>query len=465
MKVNKWLIFLIFPALLSCESHQENTESLSTKHNSKAIDLAGIKNGRWLALGDSDFDSYQADDLEYRVDTMASNAACVLSPIEVQVRDGRDFGEYAEWDDGRRHDYRGNFSLSGASIRNNIFGWRELFAEDARSGIIEFIRAIRDRLYGQESRLGDAFIAELRNLKAQKVSLVVPVVVQINIGINDLSDGSLYNQFSSMDSHYSWVDARTDAIRNVVDEVLDVYPDIIIILWQLLDDGGWDNRYSPEQERRITSHTKHWNENLRAIADARPTVLVFETNTLTRTWLGRKSDGTGKDIVVGGIRYMRNYVPSSTDSERLDNTKYVATRDGHGNTVLSALYTGEIYRLLNDRFGAGIPPFTPARINSITCQIINPTSEPPVLEIPPDVTIQYADLPYSIGNVVAYDSNGKNVSDSAVAVSDRGGALFGDGQGIQLRASRHHIGTHQITVTVQDANGLTTSKTMTVIIE
>lgn len=88
--------------------------------------------------------------------------------------------------------------------------------------------------------------------------------------------------------------------------------------------------------------------------------------------------------------------------------------------------------MLNDKFGAGIPPFTPIKINTITCQIDNHTSEQPVLEIPADATINHTELPYPLGNIVAYDSNGMDISDSVVAVSDIGGAFYGDGQSIQF---------------------------------
>lgn len=466
MNANWCFISLVSVVLGSCDSHIEDPEYLSVQHNMNDVSSTVILNGRWLALGDSDFDSYQADDLMYRVNTKASNASCVLSPIEVQAKDGRDFGEYATWGDGRRQDYRANFSLSGASVRSSLFDWRAYFAEDARSGMLAFVRQLRDGFLGRESRLGHAILSELGTMKDSKTPSPAPVVVQINMGINDINgEKSLYKQFSSMDSHYSWIDARTDAIRHVVDEMLELYPGIIVVLWQLLDDGGWDTRYSSEQESRITSHTRHWNNNLQAIADARSTVIIFETDTFTRALLGRKSNGTSKDIVIDGIRYIRSFVPDSKVNAKLDNTRYVVTRDGHGNTILSALYTREVYRLLNNEFGAGIAPFTPVKINTITCQDNHPTSETPVLEIPADVTIQRTQLPYSIGKIIAHDSNGKDISDSTAAVSDRGGALYGDGQNIQLRSPRHDTGSHHVTITVIDANGLAASKAMSIVIQ
>ena len=423
----------------------------------------GIIDGRWLALGDSDFDSYQSDDLLHRVNMKASNASCVFSPIEVQAKDGRDFGEYAEWGDDRRHDYRGNFSLSGASIRSSIFGWREHFAEDTKSGAIEMIRGLRDELLGREQDLGRAIISELKVNNLSSSPAVEPIVVQVNIGINDIN--AMYEKFTSHDSHFSWIDRRTGAIKKVVDEMLASHPNIFIVLWQLLDDSWWSAKYSSEEESRITAHTRHWNSNLQEIANSHPTVVVFEANAFTEEMTGRKSNGTSKDIVIDGIKYIRSNVPDSVVGGKVDNTKYIVTKDNHGNTILSALYTREIYRLLNDIFGAGIPPLTPIKINSITCQINDPTSAAPVLEIPDDAIIKQAQLPYSIGKIVAYDSNGRDISDSAVAVSDRGGTLFGDGQRIQLRSPRHDRGVHHITVTVHDANGLSMSKSISIVIE
>jgi hypothetical protein len=52
-----------------------------------------------------------------------------------------------------------------------------------------------------------------------------------------------------------------------------------------------------------------------------------------------------------------------------------------------------------------------------------------------------------------------------MAVSDITGALFGDGHRTRVRAPGHGPGMHRITVTVHDANGLTTSQTMSVVIE
>jgi hypothetical protein len=466
MNMTRWYILLTALVIMSCESQTENTETSSVLLKTKGANSVDIIDGRWFSLGDSDFDSYQSDDLLHRVNMNASNASCVLSPIEVQANDGRDFGEYTEWGDDRRHDYRNNFSLSGASVQDSIFGWREHYAEDARSGVIEIVRELRDKLLGREQRLGKAIISEL---KANDTSypVVRPIVVQVNIGINDINayGDSMYEKFTSQDSYFSWIDRRTGAIKKVVDEMLEVHPNIVIVLWQLLDDSRWGAKYSSDEEFKIIAHTNHWNSNLQAIADSHPTVVIFEANTFTEEMIGRKSNSTSKDIVIDGIKYIRSYVPDSVVGGRVDNTKYIVTKDGHGNTILSALYTREIYRLLNDRFGAGIPPFTPIKINSITCQSNDPTLAVPVLEIPADAIIKQAQLPYSIGKIVAYDSNDKDISDSAVAVSDRGGALFGDGQGIQLRSPRHGRGVHRITVTVQDANGLKMSKNMSIVIE
>ena len=462
MIVNRWYVLLSALVFMSCESQTENTETPSIQLKTKGVNSVEIINGRWLALGDSDFDSYQSDDLLHRVNMKASNASCVLSPIDVQAKDGRDFGEYAEWGGDRRRDYRGNFSLSGASVRDSIFGWREHFAEDAKSGVIQMIRELRDELLGREQRLGKAIISEL---KANNLSS--PAIVQINIGINDI-DGygeSMYEKFSSQESHFSWIDRRTDAIKKVVDEMLEIHPNVVIVLWQLLDDSRWSAKYSPVEELKITAHTNHWNSNLQMIADSHPTVVIFEANTFTEEMVGRISNGTSKDIVIDRIKYIRSNVPDSVVGGKVDNTKYIVTKDSHGNTILSALYTREIYRLLNDTFGAGIPPFSPVKINSITCQVNDPASTVPVLEVPADAIIKLAQLPYSIGKIVAYDSNDKNISDSAVAVSDRGGTLFGDGQGIQLRSPRHDRGVHHITVTVHDANGLSKSKNMSIVIE
>lgn len=223
MKLVRWQLLFFFPVLLSCGPYEDATESTTGSKASAIPGVDMIRHGRWLALGDSDFDSYQADDFKRRVNPIASNADCVLSPVEVLARDGRDFGQFAKWEDDRRHDYRRNFSLSGASIRNSIFGWREIFSEDAKAGIIEMAREVRDSLLGREPRLGNAIISEPGSSTKSNTPSIVPIVVQINIGINDINRyNSLYNQFSSMDSNYSWVDSRTDALKNVVDEMLDL---------------------------------------------------------------------------------------------------------------------------------------------------------------------------------------------------------------------------------------------------
>ena len=440
-----WAIVLLAAVTVSCESGVvDDGNSRFSQSVGGAFASEKIQQGVWLALGDSDFDSYQANDRKYRVNQAAHNASCVLSPIDVQARDGRD---------------------SGASVRNNIFNWREIFNEDAKSGIKELLREARDYLLGRETRLGGDIISEL-SLRSRGEVASSPALVQINIGINDIDgDDSLYAKFSSMDSHFPWVDARTGALGRVVDNIREIHPRIIIILWQLLDDGGWSDRFTPEQEARITSHTERWNTNLEAIAEHRPGVVVFEANTLTRSWLGRASDGTSKDIVVGGVRYIRGYVPRDASTADVDNTGYVATVDGHANTVLAALYTREIYRLLNDRYGAGIHPFSPVKINTITCQYVQHQKDTPTLEIPPDTVVKHSELPYSLGAITAYDASGNDISDSAVAVSDIDGILYGDGSNIQLRDSRHGVGVHRITVTVVDSNDVTASKSMRIVIE
>ena len=460
------LMVFFLPALLLCCSYGEDTEHATGNVMTTARPADSLLHGRWLVLGDSDFDSYQTDDFKRRVNPVALNTECVLSPVEVLVKDGRDFGQLKEWGDARRHDYHGNFSRSGITIRNSMFGWREKFSEDRVEGIIEIARQLRNTVFGHEPALGQLILAELETLSNDAEFRNRPVIVQINMGINDINGyPSLYDAFTSMDSHYSWVDSRTDAIENIVDKMLHAYPGVVVVLWELLDDTLLDSHFSAEQERRIASHTDYWNNKLKAIADARPSVVLFEVNALLYHWIGRKSDGTDKNIIIDGIHYHRGYVPGQAADDGVDNTGYIVTRDGHGNTILSALFTRELYRLLNDSFGAGIPPLTPVQINTITCQVENLTGEMPVLEVPPDITISWTDLPYVIGEIKAFDANGKDISDSAVASSDNGGVLFGDGQNLQLRSARHNTGTHHITVNVRDAYGLTASKNLTVVIE
>jgi len=459
-------IIFFLPALLLCCSSGEDTELASGNAMTTARPAGNLLHGKWLALGDSDFDSYQTDDFKRRANLMALNADCVLSPVEVLVKDGRDFGQLKEWGGARRHDYHGNFSRSGTTVRNSMFGWREKFSEDRAEGFIEIARQLRNTVLGYEPALGQLILAELESLSNDAGLPNRPVIVQINMGINDINGyPSLYDAFTSMDSHYSWVDSRTAAIESVVDKMLDASPGVIIVLWELLDDTLMDEHIPAEQERRITSHTDHWNNNLKEIADARPSVILFEVKALLENWIGRKSDGTDKNIVIDGIHYYLEYVPSQAADDEVDNAKYIVTRDGHGNTILSALFTRELYRLFNDSFGAGIPPLTPVQINTIACQVENPTDEIPVLEVPRDMTIRRADLPYVIGEIKAFDANGKDISDSAVATSNNGGVLFGDGQNLQLRSPRHNIGMHHIAVTVRDAYGLTASKTLTIVIE
>ncbi len=467
MNAKWWFVSLVLLIMGSCDSHVNQPEYLSIKHNTKGVNSVEIIKGKWFALGDSDFDSYQADDLPRRVNTNASNANCVLSPIDVQVKDGKDFGEFAKWEDGRRHDYRNNFALSGASVQSSLFGWRNYFEENVVSGMIALIRELRNSLLGKEHRLGKAIISELKNFNLHPSSTDKSAVVQISIGINDINeyDNSMYQKFTSKNSHFSWIDRRTGALKQLVNEMLEAHSDVVIVLWQLLDDSVLGDQYSSEQEIRIIAHTDHWNSNLQTIADMHSNVIVFKANTFMQQLIGRDSNETNKDIVIDGIKYIRKYVPNSSGEDKVDNTKYIMTRDGHGNTILSTLFTREMYRMLNDQFGAGIPIFSPVEINTITCQINNSTSEDPVLKIPADAIIKHTELPYSLGNIVAYDSNGKDISDSAVAVSDIGGVLFGDGQHIQMRASRHEIGMHRVTVTVRDANGLTKTKNMSVKIE
>jgi hypothetical protein len=168
--------------------------------------------------------------------------------------------------------------------------------------------------------------------------------------------------------------------------------------------------------------------------------------------------------VIDGIRYFRDTVPNRLSAD-IDNTQYILTRDIHGNAVLSALFIRELYRLLNDRFGVGIAPFTPVKINTITCQVDDATDKHPSLEVPANAVIGLSDLPYTLGSIRAFDANGNDVSDSAVAASDIGGTLFGDGQNLQLRAKRHGKGRHTITITVSDANGRQSSKSTEVVVQ
>ena len=450
--------------LLSCGRDNDNQDSLLIKNRPNDIGN-GLNTAEWFALGDSDFDSYQADDRHSRVNSDAVNGTCVLSPIEVQARDGRDFGRFRDWGGSRRYDYERNYSLSGSTVRSSLYDWHDMFREDWLEGLLEIVRDFRNKLLGYDPPLGRLLVDELRNKANRQDGGLLPVVVQINLGINDI-DGStsLYHQFTSHDSHIYWVNQKTEVINKTVDNILDAYPYAIVVIWELLDDGGWDTRFSIEQEQWITSHTQHWNNNLHKIAESKSSVVVFETNKMTREWIGRKSNGSDKDIMVDGIYYYRDYVPAEGD-QTIDNTKYIATRDRHGNTVLSALYTKELYGLLNNRFGAGLQPFADVHINAITCQSEAPTHKAPSLEIPGDVVIRLSDLPYSLGKIHAYDSNGKDISDSAVAISDIGGALYGDGQNIQMRQNRHNIGSHRIIVQVRDANGRAAAKSMTIEIQ
>jgi len=446
-------IFLFFLIIYTSQLKAEEIDSFVNEGKVMGINYLKAK---WLALGDSDFDSFQAENLHTRANLNAKNADCVLSPIEIQSRDGRDFGEFKKWPDSRRHDYRGNFSLSGATIRRSLYEWQDIFEDVWFNDPVQLLREIRNKFVGNKS-LGELLLGELKALRDSGELKTTSVVVQITLGINDINGRfSLYNKFTSMKSHYPWINTKVKFIEKFVDKILIIHPNTIIVLWELHDDGGVMTELTIEQEKRITSHTQYWNDNLNEIALARPSVVVFKANELTTEWIGRVSNSTDKQIFLEGINYIREQVPR----EAVNNTRYIITMDGHANTVLSALLTRELYRLLNDRFGMGLQPFSPSEINSITCQKVILTDKNSSLDIPNDASINISDLPYSIGYIQANDSNGKDISDSAVATSDLDGVLYGDGQNIQLRSPRHGRGDHNITIKVKDANGRMFSRIM-----
>ena len=458
------LFYAILLVSLSCGRNNDSERYITDKQLVDEL-ASGAGQTYWYALGDSDFDSYQADDRPYRVNVNGYNAENVLSPIEVQSKNGMNFGAMSYWGGIRRLDYRHNYSLSGATVRGNLYNWRQYLEEDILTGIKAFMRETRDIFTNENNNLANAFLAGLVEKRTNHVPDEVPVIVQISIGINDINNElSSYKSSTTPYNDYSWIDKRTQTIGRIVDDIRRLYPDYIIVLWQILDESRWEIMATPEEEALYTDVTAHWNNNLQIIAEDREGVIVFKADSLTEKWIGRKSANTDHDIIIDGIRYMRDMVPDSSGPRKADNTGYVATIDGHGNTVLSALYTREIYRLLNDRYGMGIAPLTDVKINAITGQSRIPTRHAPTLTLPADVIIERKDLPYNLGHIIAHDSNGKDISDSAVAVSNTGGVLFGDGQNLRLRPERHSVGTHVVTVRVTDANNKVTSGTMRITI-
>jgi hypothetical protein len=63
MKANLLCIWLLVPVLLACDSHVESPSTSVAKENITGIISKGLLNARWFALGNSDFDSYLADNV------------------------------------------------------------------------------------------------------------------------------------------------------------------------------------------------------------------------------------------------------------------------------------------------------------------------------------------------------------------------------------------------------------------
>ncbi len=203
-----------------------------------------------------------------------------------------------------------------------------------------------------------AQVHQLLHLMAQDPNGWKGGVVQLRIGINVLGTREFLNRSAQnglSPQIHSEVNACAEPIATSVRLLRQQHPELYIVLVGILDNSDWPPYFqywqSPPEQSNITTVLDTFDNQLRELAAADKRVVFFDDRKwFKRYWSGRDANGKPNYkafAIVPGLNI------SNTQG---DSPEHAVLQDGHGGTLLNALWVRDFIDFMNVELGTNIRP-------------------------------------------------------------------------------------------------------------
>ena len=192
-------------------------------------------------------------------------------------------------------------------------------------------------------------------------------IVVIRIGINDLG----VRKFMDMAAAEGPDDRVADEVLRCLGHIEEAVrilreqtPGLKIVLVGILNNSDWPPylQYwqSEHEQRNINAVLDIYDDGLRDLAEADANIAFFDDRAWFRThWGGRSPDGRPDYRTV---ELSDKFVISNTQG---DSPEHAVVADGHGGTLLNAIWVQDFIRFLNRTWGQQLTPVATEEIENL----------------------------------------------------------------------------------------------------
>ena len=229
----------------------------------------------------------------------------------------------------RKQDYEYNFAITGAQCGNLI--------EEVSAQTPQFLRLVtRDEAKWKRG------------------------IVQLRIGVNALGRREFLDRAAADGASpmvLAEINACGEAIESSVKMIRQERPELKIVLVGVLNNSDWPPNFeywqSSTAQANITSALDQFDQRLRKLAAADSHVEFFDDRVWFRNyWGGRDSEGRPDYRVV---ELASDIAISNTQGDSLE---HAILEDGHGGTLLNALWARDFVDFLNAKWALNLTPLS-----------------------------------------------------------------------------------------------------------
>lgn len=212
-----------------------------------------------------------------------------------------------------------------------------------------------------------AQVHQLLRQMANRPERWVQGVVVIRIGINSLGkkeDLDLFAKEGVSATTTAMVDRCVQPIAEATRMIRREHPRTRVVVMGIADNVDWPPFLqfwqNPVELARIAAVNDLYDNGLRRLAASDPGVFFFDDRAWFRGLWGQRGPDGRADYRV--VRLPSGLEVRNTAGDTLDNA---IIGDGHGGTVLNALFARDVVAFLNASLGTSITPIRDAEIDSL----------------------------------------------------------------------------------------------------
>ena len=201
-------------------------------------------------------------------------------------------------------------------------------------------------------------------------------IVVVRIGINDLGTREALDAFvagEDSEENHRRVDACLSAIDLVLRQLVDVQPELRVLLVGVLDNVDWPRRSGdyadPEARRRIAAMLDRFDDGLRALAANSPNRAFFDDRAFYRHLVGGRAEDGAPAYRRVPVRHADGTIAWWVDFAEGDDPGNLYLADGHAGTVLNAHWAQALAAVMKGEFDAPITPILDAERDAFLIEL------------------------------------------------------------------------------------------------